>query len=132
MTCTECGRKQRTLFQFPESDSVKINKLMLPIPRGLEVTAQDKGTLITWHEVIPPQQPIQSTLIGYNVYRFVKGRFVSKSPITKRPVAANQFLDARCKKNRNNYSYMVRAVFSIDKQIIQGPASHITGISDTE
>ena len=134
VTFTECGRKQRTLFQFPEKESISINKLTLPTARGLQITAQNNDALLTWLAVdLPdittqsPNQPI--ILVGYHIYRFPKGRFVTKTPITKQPVQTTQFRDSSRLKNKKQFCYMVRAIFSIDNHIFQGPASRIARIN---
>jgi hypothetical protein len=64
-------------------------------------------------------------LSGYNVYRLVKGYFVPKEPLNKKPLTQTTYDDIPKKKNGIKHSYLVRAVFVVGDQVIEGPASQI-------
>jgi len=124
-----CGRKQKNIFNFPEKESIKINRVLLPPVKGLIITEEKKGNLISWRSIDLPAVygPGKHPVIfnGYNVYRLVKGRFVPKAPINKKPIKDTSFLDRTARASVHHHAYLVRAVFTIDDQIVQGVASQI-------
>jgi hypothetical protein len=128
---TSCGRKQRTLFQFPEKVKIKISKLSLPSVRGLQVALSKKGAHLIWQPIdlklIEKNAKIQLSFEGYHVYRSARGYFVPKKPITKKPIKKTCFVDASSVVQRKKYAYLVRGVFSCDQTIVQGPASQLVG-----
>lgn len=121
----QCGRKQRTLFQFPDQNSKPINKLTLPAVRGLRAQWQEDATLLTWQPAECPSDKAPLSLLGYHIYCFTKGRFASKRPITTNPIVQTHFTDIANANKRAQSCYMIRAVFSAHDQVIQGPASYI-------
>lgn len=124
-----CGRKQRGVYNFPEKQSVKINKLTLPSVKGLTATAQQKRVTLVWR---PLEVSSDTTkLLGYHIYRLAQGRFIPKQPITKNPVTTTTFVDKRARKSAKDdiVCYVVRGVFEIDGQVIQGLTSQVVAVS---
>ena len=125
-----CGRKQRTLFYFPDKEAVKVNKLDFPAVRGLEAKHSPKGVQLTWQPVQLPKTYDKTSLpvelVGYHVYRLSRGKFVPKSPITKRPVMTTTYCHKqKGKKLLQQQSYIVRSVIKVGDQEIHGLASQI-------
>jgi hypothetical protein len=125
-----CGRKQRNVFNFPVKETAKINRLSLPAIRGLKVF-KDKGgnTQLTWLAINDADLLLTNgkkpRLVGYHVYRLVKGHFVPKQPITPQPLEKPEYIDPLTRKNKKHRCYMIRGIFKIEGQIIQGPASQV-------
>ena len=128
LVCVSCGRKQRTIFHFAVTPPVKINKLELPIARGLQAVHHNHAIKLTWHPITLDQFPQTSPglkLIGYNIYRLTQRHLVPKKAINKFPITTNSYIDTK-KKNRNrSYCYLVRGIFKINEHQILGPVSHI-------
>lgn len=129
LVCAACGRKQRTLFQFPVQEPVRISKLALPAVRGLRVNNSATGAVIDWEPVDTHKLPVvegqKPELIGYHVYRLTKGRFLPKQPITKNPIVTTSYVDRRAKRQALPSCYAVRALFIFNNQTTQGPLSNI-------
>ena len=64
-------------------------------------------------------------ILGYNVYKFLKTRFIPKHPINKKPIPNNSFLDTTSESTKNHFCYAVRAVFLIDNKELEGPLSQV-------
>jgi hypothetical protein len=123
-----CGRKQRGVYSFPEKQSIKINKLTLPSVKGLTATTQQKRVTLVWK---PLEVQAGVRLVGYHVYRLAQGRFIPKQPITKKPVTSTTHVDKRARKSAKDgvVCYVVRGVFEIDGQVIQGLTSQVVAVS---
>ena len=129
---TSCGRKQRTIFQFPEKEPIKISKLSLPAVRGLQVTTTDKGKHLTWYPLdisSVHNTKYDLTFLGYHVYRSAQGYFIPKRPLTKHPIRDTYFIDASSSARRKKYAYLVRGVFACENIQVQGPASQLIGLN---
>lgn len=120
-----CGRKQRSLFQFPEAGPVKISKLALPSVKGVSIRASAHDVYLMWQS-ITVQAPTQ--LLGYHVYRLPRGRFVEPTPLTKTILVDSEYCDKNALSTGNRHSYMVRAVFKVHDQVIYGLGSKIVSL----
>ncbi len=122
-----CGRKQRGVYNFPEKEAVKINRLTLPAVKGLSATVQKKVVTLSWRAL---EVPSTVRLIGYHVYRLAQGRFIPKLPITKKPVTLTTFVDKHAKRSAKDgmVSYVMRGVFEVDGQVIQGLTSQVVAV----
>ncbi len=127
-----CGRKQRGVFVFPQHDKIRINKLTLPSIHGLIVQQGKDSVIVSWQPIdvaaIKETKAGLPQLNGYNVYRLVKGYFVPKEPINKKPIQQTTFIDSSKQKHDIRHSYVIRAVFAVGDQIIEGPASQVVSV----
>jgi hypothetical protein len=114
-----CGRKQRNIFNFSEKNTIKINKLTLSTVKGVQVQKNKDSNLVKW---LPLKTPMK--LLGYNVYRLVRGSFASKKPLNKEPINQTFFTDTKPGKKYPN-CYFVVPVFSEQNQVFEGPISQI-------
>ena len=136
-----CGRKPKNFYDFTPSQKIKINKLNLPVIKGLNAQKIDKGVLLSWNSIDSVQvekeiDKLPLIFLGYNVYRFVSSGFIPRKALNKFIVTENQFLD-EIKLEKLSYCYLVRAVFKIipsaqqtelsfpDARLIEGPASQV-------
>lgn len=114
LTFSGCGRKKTNLFSFPPipttSPTKKIEKFSLPIVTNVTI---EKNTL-SWHILE------HSELIGYNIYQFLPNGVVRQKPLNKKPIT-----DTSIPIIPEKYCYLIRAVFEINNQVVEGPASKI-------
>lgn len=128
---SSCGRKQRNIFFFPEKEPVRINKLSLPVVRGLSAQLSDKKIMVSWLPIdATTTLPDHISFVGYSVFRLTKGYFVPKQPIHKQPITTTFYSDGNLPKKDFSFCYMVRTVFMINDQISYGPASNIVCVSN--
>lgn len=123
---SSCGRKQRSLFVFPEKEQVTFNKLEFPAVHNVQAIKKNSYIKLTWDQI--ENYAIQShaiTLAGYHVYRLVQGGCIPYQPITPHPITTTNYTDNNISHTKKNYCYVIRAVFLVNDQIIQGPASQI-------
>ena len=123
-----CGRKQKDIFNFSKQKIQKINKLVFPPIKGAHATLIPQGIQLTWYPVKTDQLkkvPYKTQLIGYNIFRLTRYRFVPKKPLNKTPITKEEFLDTINKVHKKTYCYFIRGVFQVEKKIIQGPGSQI-------
>ncbi len=128
-----CGRKQKDIFHFSDQKPVpKINRLLLPSITGLKVESTLKGNKICWNEFVNTNFVVKEELefLGYNVYRLVKCSFIPKSPINKKPLKNNFFVDKnvlqdQLLKKETRHCYLVRAVLKKQGRIMQGVSSQV-------
>ncbi len=109
-----CGRKQKSVFSFPDKPEVKINKLQFGSVRGIQIVKSALGNRITW---LPAKDAV-----GYNVYRLARRLIVAKKPANKELIQTTSFIDV---PNYNACGYFVRPVFMLSEKKIEGPASQI-------
>lgn len=125
---SSCGKKQKNIFNFSRQEIQKINKLVFPPIKGARATHMPQGIQLTWHPIKTVQLkkvPYKTKLIGYNVFRLTRYRFVPKKPLNGTPVIKEEFLDTINKAHKKTYCYFIRGVFQVEKKIIQGPGSQI-------
>jgi hypothetical protein len=119
-----CGRRQRTIFLFPHEKTIHFATLQFPSPKIINMIQNAHGATIEWLEV-PVPTCIQDTavqLAGYNVYRLTHQGFIPKSPLNKDPITITSYHDtSKTLCNR----YIVRALFIVNNQILEGPTSNI-------
>ncbi len=125
---TNCGRKNRAFFDFSaKQPDTKINRLTLPMVRGIKVNIKDKNIFIQWKEAKCEEAGYK--LLGYNIYKFSKDSFIPKEPLNKKVITNTKYIDKNSnQKIATRYivtCYAVRAVIKIDKRIFQGPTSKI-------
>jgi|GEM_PF-1459816 hypothetical protein len=127
----QCGKKKKNIFSFNEHQKKeKINRLSLPSPQNIKYEENENGIFITWKKInkenIPTfQNENTPKILGYNVYKFLKTRFIPKHPINKKPIPNNSFLDTTSESTKNHFCYAVRAVFLIDNKELEGPLSQV-------
>jgi hypothetical protein len=115
-----CGRKQRNIFIFDDTQSFSINKLALGVPRIIEVKSVEDGNLIRWMAPVVTDDRI--SLVGYNVYRLTPQGLIPKKPLHTHPCSALVFID---KNGSKSNLYVVRAVFSAPSFSKEGPVSNV-------
>lgn len=116
LTLSNCGRKNNNFFCFdPKNKEVKINRLTFSSVRGLSLTKKNNFVSITWDPIIGAKN-----LIGYNVYLFSKTSFIPKKPINNQLIKKTSFVFYTIQKEE---CFVVRAVFKVEKNIIEGPTS---------
>ena len=116
-----CGRKNNNFLVFENKEKeVKVNKLTLPSVRNISLTGKPHETIISWDK-IDNAAPNGGTLIGYNLYRFIKTAFIPKNPINTQIIKKNYFVDFYL----DNSCYTVRGLFKIGGKLVEGPASKI-------
>ena len=129
---TSCGRKQRTIFQFNETEAVRINRLALPSVQEVSAHETANGTVISWK---PLQEPIiytqgkntfPVTLIGYSVFKLSQKRFIPKQSLNKTTLTQCSFIDTSTHKKNKAHSYVIRPIFTIQNQTVIGISSNIT------
>ena len=132
-----CGRKQKNIFSFADQNIPQINRLGLPVVRGVSATHTGHTNMINW---LTPQLATPFTaqqlsnknfsdfFIGYNVYRLVRNNIIPKMPLNKNPLKTTFYIDKKIKHHKR-YFYLIKTVFVINKQTLEGPASAITGTS---
>ncbi len=134
---SNCGRKQKNIFDFPDPDEkpeFKVNKLSLPAVKGVKVERAELWNKISWQKVsileVTLDKKIKKEFIGYNVYRLVNSLFVPKKTVNKFWIRGKEFLDTQALEQDladQSHSYLVRAVFKINDKIFEGPASQVAG-----
>lgn len=130
-----CGRKQKNIFSFSQEDVPVINKLSLPVVRGITIQKTKDGALITWlapnlsHMQQETNKSLSDLFIGFNIYRLVRNNIIQKHPINKKPVTKTEYLDKKVFNKKQNL-YLVKIVFSINQQTIEGPASAIASLQE--
>ena len=69
----------------------------------------------------------EKNFLGYNIYKLVHSLIVPKKPLNKFYIKETTFLDKniRIEKGKSCDCYLVRAVFKINDQIIEGPSSQV-------
>src|SRR5579862_1950115 len=126
---SSCGSKQRNIFIFPEKETLVLHKLDFPVIKGIRVQKTEQGNLITWRPI--DEQPDTYNghvckFIGYNVYRLARASVIPRRPVNKKALVITSMLDTRNKSQAQQAFYLVRAVFKIDDQTIEGPVSRIS------
>jgi hypothetical protein len=117
-----CGRKQKNIFSFEDTNKKNINILTLPCVKGLTVKKTSTGQKISWK----PLQKTKNILTGYNIYRFTNKYIIPKKPIYKSPKNKNSFIDSEVSNNLSRkIFYIVKPVFLINNKQLEGPASII-------
>jgi hypothetical protein len=132
-----CGRKQKHIFYFSDKKTFpKINKLSLPVVKGLNIKRDKTSCNLSWF-AISPQEITRDNLIfiGYNVYRLVNSCFVPKKPLNKKVITQDIYSDNTITqvenlKEQEKYCYLVRAVFTIYNQKIEGPSSQVVCVKN--
>lgn len=121
---TNCGRRQRTIFLFPHEKTIHFATLQFPSPKIVKVSQSSHGATIEWLEVPVPFciQDIPAQLVGYNIYRLTHKGFIPKSPLNKDPITTTSYHDYS--KNSSD-RYIVRALFIVNDQMLEGPTSNI-------
>jgi len=122
---SSCGRKQRNIFNFSETNKLKINKLTLPAVKGVKVKKINNENVVEWLEVKSNDKDMK--LLGYNIYRLTRGYFAPKKPMNSKIITGNIFVDQHPKSNYPN-CYFVTPVFSKQDQFFEGPISQIISI----
>lgn len=114
---SSCGRKNAHFFVFEKAKKTeKINKLSLPMPRNFKAVFKKNRTELTW------TKPQENNLIGYNIYRFIETGFIRRKPINKKPITKESYIDLA---PPHPACYLVRGIFHINNQSIEGPSSII-------
>lgn len=126
---TNCGRRQRTIFLFPPEKAVHLSTLQFPSPKIITINQDTLGATIEWLEVSEHLfiKNIPAQLVGYNIYRLTHNGFIPKSPLNKEPITTTSYLDTN-KTSCNRY--IVRAIFLVNDQMLEGPTSNIGYISE--
>lgn len=121
-----CGRKQRTIFYFPEQNAVRILTLQLASPKITRLCKTSHGIHIQW--LAPAHRPNveQAELIGYNIYRLTRHGFIPKKPLNEAPITKTEFYDVSTKPSAERYA--VRAIFKMHGQLHEGPTSNICAL----
>lgn len=115
----QCGKKRRNFYVYEQEDSsLKINKLSLPAIKEIKLNKTAEGNHISWTS---PKQ--KHKLLGYNIYRFRKGKFIRKKPFLKTSIKKTAFIDKV--KSNTRWCYLVRGIFEVQKQVVEGPTSKI-------
>lgn len=132
-----CGRKRKNIFSFSNDNMPVVNKLSLPVVRGITLQKANNGYLINWlmpdlSQVLQEKsllfkKNLASCFIGFNIYRLVRNNIIPKHPINKKPITTTEYLDKKAPQKKQTL-YLVKIVFSINQQIIEGPASAIACI----
>lgn len=130
-----CGRKQKNIFTFADEGVPQINKLSLPVIRGVNITKTTQANTITWltpdltkpfvNQSIPNKK-FSDFFVGYNIYRLVRNNIIPKNPLNKKPLTTTTYTDKKIKHTKRSF-YLIKTVFVINKQTIEGPASAIAG-----
>lgn len=126
-----CGRKQRGVFDFPKGENQpKIPKLAFPAVQNVQARCDNKTVVIQWEPLdvasVEKNLKTPSQFAGYHVYRLARGYFVPKKPITPQPIKETSFVDTKITAKKGILpSYLIRGVFTVNNQYIQGPASKI-------
>lgn len=126
---TNCGRRQRTIFLFPPEKAVHLSTLQFPSPKIITINQDTLGATIEWLEVSEHLfiKNIPAQLVGYNIYRLTHNGFIPKSPLNTDPITTTSYLDTN-KTSCNRY--IVRAIFIVNDQMLEGPTSNIGYISE--
>jgi hypothetical protein len=129
-----CGKKQKNIFIFDEKPpQKKIKSHTLLAPTAIKAEKNKDEIKISWYplEKKSSYEEKMGKIIGYNVYKFSEKQPIPRSPVNKEPIKTTFYLD-RTKKhllyNLSSY-YMIRGIFFIDTQIIEGPGSQIIKMS---
>ena len=123
-----CGSKQRNIFLFPEKEMLTLHKLDFPVVKGVSIQRTQTGNLVTWRPVeaqLYTHDGHLSTLIGYNVYRLARAAVIPRKPLNKKAHATTSMLDLFKSPRTQQSFYLVRALFKINDQTIEGPVSLI-------
>ena len=116
-----CGRKNRSIFLFPDKEPTKVSKLELPVAKGLSKKFTDAGTVITWRPITETLAP-EISHTGYNIYRLARASVIPKRPLNAQPLIQTTWCDAT---KKTPAFYVVRAVFKVNDHAIEGPISII-------
>jgi hypothetical protein len=119
-----CGRKPRDFFQFeqPESNAPAISKLSFNAPRNGKAIADGSTVKLSWSSVTTAKG---ATLAGYNIYRFYKNGFISKTPINRKPIKTTAALYHKKPGELPAY-FVIRALFILPNQEkLEGPTSKV-------
>ena len=137
MLLTSCGRKQKNIFSFSHDNIPIVNKLSLPVVRGVTIQKTKAGNLINWLTPDLSKIPQEKSLLfnknlahcftGFNIYRLVRNNIIPKHPINNKPITTTNYLDKKASHQKQTL-YLVKIVFSINQQLIEGPASAIACI----
>lgn len=129
-----CGKKKKNLFDFTPSQKRSLPCLRFSSVHRTRIAMENGTPHLTWEGIKPSAiqqtttwvhgqegyESVDVSLVGYNIYRFTPGGFISRNPINRRPIVATTFdisQHARYKK------FFVRAVFVVGKEIYEGGAS---------
>ncbi len=136
-----CGRKPRNIFSFDsEKSTPSINPLSLPTIKEIKLTRDNNKNIISWQKLTTPVSVLskpnnnnkQNTdddilkfeLIGYNIYKFASHAFIPQEPLNPTLTTTTQFEDSSA-SSKYKWCYVVRGVFKVKENIIEGPASQI-------
>ena len=136
---SHCGRKKKYPFSFKTKKTTpSIEMLDLPSIKGVTIKKEKKGKKTSWKQLeksaLQKLSQRDTVFVGYNVYRLTNYGFVPKTPLNKKPLSRTEFFDKQtlvtCFENRKQKqhqkaSYVVRAIFKVNKKIILGPLSRI-------
>ena len=123
-----CGRRQRTIFHFPQEKAIHLTTLQFPSPKIISLTDTSRGVLIQWLEPTLSEKMNDSKIVGYNIYRLTAHGFIPKKPLNQLPLTTSQYLDQQPKGQL--ILYTIRALFMTHNQIHEGPTSNIVGRKD--
>lgn len=125
-----CGKKQKHIFVFDTSKKINVSVFDLPSVRGVVVTKEAGGVLISWLPAsLDGVKPKSLSFGGYNVYRLTKAGMIPKKPLNKLFLTEPSFIDRHDEGKVPTACYLIKAVFLADKEIFYGPASRIAKLS---
>lgn len=112
----QCGKKRRNFFEYKKPNKQgKINHLAFPAVKGAVIHTINGYSQVKW-------TPIKNAK-GYFIYKFQKGKFIRKKPINKKLLKQAFFIDK--KHHKHDMCYIIRGVFQVQNQLIEGPSSKI-------
>ncbi len=127
-----CGKKERNPFQFNELEKKTLPTLRFPSVKKARLEADtltwqvvspaEMQTLQTWVHQQEGHENVDVSLVGYNVYGFTSGGFIARTPLNRRPLSTTSF---SLPKNTRHDQFLIRAVFSVGKDVYEGSASRI-------
>lgn len=125
---SHCGRKKKYPFSFKTKKKIPtVEKLDLPSIKGVRVEKEIKGNKIHWNPIekstLQELSRRDTVFVGYNIYRLTNYGFVPKTPLNKTPLSQTEYHDKQ--KREEKSSYVIRAIFRVNKKIIFGPLSRI-------
>lgn len=105
------------------SDEVKVYWEIPPgIVEGLRVQAGNRQVELLWDAVTVKADGTPLEAVTYEVFRGMKDAGFGKRPLNTSPLPEPRFIDTDV-QNSIDYQYRVRAVRSIDHQLVAGPFS---------
>lgn len=118
-----CARKRKNIFSFPtaQEKAAVLSPLSLPTITDLELRHDAGLVQLSWRPVEVNGLPDTVQLVGYNLYRFFDDSFISATPLNNEPLTGCSVVQNV--PTKPTY-YAVRAVFSCDGALKEGPLSH--------